>query len=435
MTTSFNKAIFAALFLVAVVACHAPWAIAAEGEKSGEKACETELVLPAAPALSGEEFKKSSAYRARIFNRIESTSGKWLAWHQQDQKTLLAALDGANFLKVYEPTKNDDAIFSLRWSSPDGQTRPFTRAEWLNAGPGAAMILAGDTRGNLLTFEPLHYPDAAARFQGSKVPVEPHVVATEDNRYLAALGLLDLSRVRIVPVGSWNEVHDIHLGASILSMAAHRTPFGESLLAVTTESAVEVFKLHSGGSERILVFSRHGSSLNPRWVESESGESVLVVVDADSKLNVLFPETKATPLTTEVLGSSTEALQVSRGALGVWILVKACASCEPRVFQLQGKELSELKDLPSNADEGDESFIFAGLNKEPLMVSTQTVDEQKVVILTDLANPASPTVSIPIDSSSEIVKGFSSVETERGRALLAIQTTAKIYTVELSARR
>lgn len=378
---------------------------------------------------------KIPSARARIIGRIEVPSSKWFAWERDGSRQLLASIDSSNVLRVFEPAKTLEPFYVSRWSTSDGQSKSFTHAEWVTATPGAPLIQAGDDRGNLVTFEPMTHPEPSARFQGSPVRVEPHSIELSDGQWVTAMSMANLQRVRIVPVGRWNAVHDLSTRGRIVAMAAHKTLLGDALLSVSTDSWLDIYKL--GETQELISSTRlKGASIRPRWVTDESGESLLVTMDEDSHVHVVFPESHRQELKTEALSKEPGTLHILKQKDGVWVLAEARKPRSARLYKIQDKNIEVVRDLPQSiADSNDRKSLVAGPSDEPLLVSAKVVDGKKMIALTDANGTDGSEISVELDHASESVRRYEMLTLDANRRQLAVQTNQKIYIIEITARR
>lgn len=378
---------------------------------------------------------KMPNFRARIVGRIEIQGSKWLSWKRDDSRQLLALIDSNNVLRVFEPTKSLEPFFVSRWSSSDGQAKSFTHAEWVTATPGAPLIQVGDDRGNLVTFEPMTHPEPSARFQGSHVRVEPHSVELSDGQWVTAMSMANLQRVRIVPVGRWNESYDLSTRGQIVSMATHKSPLGDALLSVATDTWLDVYKL--GQNHELISSTRlNGAGVRPRWVTDESGESLLVTMDEESRLHVVFPESKRGELKTEALSKEPDKIHVLKQKDGILVLAEARKPRTARLFKIHDKQIETLHDLPQSvADSNDGKTLVAGPSDEAWLVSAKVVSGKKTISLKAASEADSAEVSVELDHASELVRRYDIVAIDSNRRQLAVQTNQKIYIIEITTRR
>ncbi len=420
---------FSIVFLYAMGMSYLGFAQAAEN--GDDNSCESSLSAGSPKSSTGRLNEKRTLARVRLLNRLESVGTKWMSWQLDGHRLLLAATDSANVLRVFEPFQVSEPIYSGRWVS-EGQSKPFTRGGWVMAAPGAPMILTGDERGNLLTLEPFRYPDPAARFQGSHVRVEPNVVRSKSGEWLAAMGFADLSRVRIVPVGRWHAFQDISVHGRPLSMAWHSNPTGELLLAVVSDTVLEVFRI---GEQNTLIYSSPiaGSQIQPRWIVDEVGESVLVVMALDSSVHLFFPESQNPPIVSRS-GAAVEPESLQRAGSNV-LLAQNRDILRARIFSVREKRIQFVRTLSPNVDPSDAYFALPGSDHHIILVGTRIMDGKKSIVFFDPADLDSPIISFSLDSSAEIVRGYEELAVDTDRHSLAVRTDAKIYVFDVTSRR
>jgi hypothetical protein len=352
----------------------------------------------------------------RLLRQLPSPGDRWLGWHQTaTNRVFLAAVDQNESMPVYEPLKDEFPVFV-------GKVTPgatFTRAAWF--ANGEAKLVAGDSNGYLIRYDVNENKSEAPEYQGAQVAVLPEVSAGDQ----LLLGLGDLARVRIMPVGSVGP-RDLTTEGRVNNVSLHRTSDGRTLAAVATAGAVEVFDVNSTSETPLVKYSlREGSE--PQWLVDEKGESYLIFLNAAGQLAAANINTGGMIVRPAPKDARITTLRTSRG--------------QALIFAASQSDRSELIDLKHFfSPEG----YYSGVSPAHSLIETAdgtvylaySVSENgaRNLRVLNLSDRTAPVFSQALEND-ETVKSFAEVKLATGRSLLAAGTSHALYVFDLPPRQ
>jgi hypothetical protein len=176
-------------------------------------------------------------------------------WEAAFPPSLFKASDGRVFtasqnktgqLEIFEPLLNSTPLLSIHLSGD------VTRVRWMES-QGTIHAIVGDRRGNVTVVNVLESTQAG-QFQGSYVDVLPEVYSDLAGDGQLVVGLGQLQRVRIMPVGRFSPQRDLQVSGPVRETLLQVIK-GEPLLAVASKDKVEVFNLNDDGAEAIATLA------------------------------------------------------------------------------------------------------------------------------------------------------------------------------------